>query len=149
MPPGRARNCKTEGLNPVRPTTRHACEQGSRLRAGPIDMDLDRWTVRINRKPVRLTKKEFLLLQALLEAKGRVLSRATLLARAWPRSSSHGHDTRTVDVHISRLRRKLGETGRYILTVRNVGFRCDLLPEWITDGGAAPPETRETDTTRP
>src|SRR5690606_30731061 len=82
---------------PVSPT--------AQLRAGPIEMDLDRWTVRIGQKPVRLTKKEFLLLQALLEAKGRVLSRSALLAQAWPRGASHGHDTRTVDVHISRLRR--------------------------------------------
>lgn len=105
---------------------------GSHVRAGPIDMDLGRWTVTVNERPTRLTKKEFRLLQVLLEAKGRVLSRDALLEQAWPHSSIHGLDTRTVDVHIGRLRRKLGAAGQNIITVRNVGFRFDVLPEWIT-----------------
>lgn len=104
----------------------------SRLRAGPIDMDLDRWTVSIAGTPVDLTKKEFRLLQILLEAKGRALTRDFLLQKAWSHATIHGLDTRTVDVHIGRLRRKLGGAGRYIITVRNVGFRFDVLPEWIT-----------------
>lgn len=106
--------------------------QHARVRAGPIDIDLDRWTVAVGGNPIRLTKKEFRLLQVLLEAKGRVLSRDALLERAWSHSSIHGLDTRTVDVHIGRLRRKLGTAGRNIITVRNVGFRFDVLPEWIT-----------------
>ena len=104
----------------------------NRLRAGPIDMDLDRWTVSIAGTPVELTKKEFRLLQILLEAKGRALTRDFLLQKAWSHATIHGLDTRTVDVHIGRLRRKLGGAGRYIITVRNVGFRFDVLPEWIT-----------------
>lgn len=107
------------------------------LRAGPIDMDLDRWTVSIAGTPVDLTKKEFRLLQVLLEAKGRALTRDFLLQKAWPHATIHGLDTRTVDVHIGRLRRKLGRAGHYIITVRNVGFRFDVLPEWIT--GYNPP----------
>lgn len=102
------------------------------IRAGPIDMDLERWTITVGDRPVRLTKKEFKLLQVLLQAKGRVLSRDALLDQAWPHSSIHGLDTRTVDVHVGRLRRKLGTAGRHIITVRNVGFRFDVLPEWIT-----------------
>ena len=111
---------------------------GGPVRAGPIDMDLERWTITVGDRPVRLTKKEFKLLQVLLEAKGRVLSRDALLEQAWPHSSIHGLDTRTVDVHVGRLRRKLGAAGRHIITVRNVGFRFDVLPEWITGhrGGA-------------
>jgi DNA-binding response OmpR family regulator len=104
----------------------------NRLRAGPIDMDLDRWTVSIAGTPVDLTKKEFRLLQVLLEAKGRALTRDFLLQKAWSHATIHGLDTRTVDVHIGRLRRKLGNAGQYIITVRNVGFRFDVLPEWIT-----------------
>ena len=104
----------------------------NRLRAGPIDMDLDRWTVSIAGTPVDLTKKEFRLLQVLLEAKGRALTRDFLLQKAWSHAAIHGLDTRTVDVHIGRLRHKLGGAGQYIITVRNVGFRFDVLPEWIT-----------------
>lgn len=111
--------------------------QSKRLRAGPIDMDLDRWTVRIGNTPIELTKKEFRLLQVLLEAKGRALTRDFLLQTAWSHGTIHGLDTRTVDVHIGRLRRKLGSAGDYIITVRNVGFRFDILPEWIIGNNPA------------
>jgi DNA-binding response OmpR family regulator len=105
---------------------------GKRLRAGPIDMDLDRWTVTVSGAAIELTKKEFRLLQVLLEAKGRALTRDFLLQKAWSHATIHGLDTRTVDVHIGRLRRKLGTAGHYIITVRNVGFRFDFLPEWVS-----------------
>jgi DNA-binding response OmpR family regulator len=105
---------------------------GKRLRAGPIDMDLDRWTVTVAGAAIELTKKEFRLLQVLLEAKGRALTRDFLLQKAWSHATIHGLDTRTVDVHIGRLRRKLGGAGHYIITVRNVGFRFDILPEWLS-----------------
>jgi DNA-binding response OmpR family regulator len=105
---------------------------GKRLRAGPIDMDLDRWTVTVSGAAIELTKKEFRLLQVLLEAKGRALTRDFLLQKAWSHATIHGLDTRTVDVHIGRLRRKLGSAGHYIITVRNVGFRFDILPEWLS-----------------
>lgn len=111
----------------------HPALHSQRLRAGPIDMDLGRWTLQVSGTPVDLTKKEFGLLQALLEAKGRALTRDHLLQAVWSRGGIHGLDTRTVDVHIGRLRRKLGAAGRYIITVRNVGFRFNILREWITD----------------
>ena len=114
----------------------HPETAGSRLRAGPIDMDLDRWTLYVSGKPVELTKKEFRLLQVLLEAKGRALTRDYLLQEVWSHGTIHGLDTRTVDVHIGRLRRKLGTAGRYIITVRNVGFRFDILAEWITSSSS-------------
>ena len=113
-----------------------AVTPGKRLRAGPIDMNLDRWTVQVAGAPVELTKKEFRLLQVLLEAKGRALTRDFLLQKAWSHDTVHGLDTRTVDVHTGRLRRKLGSAGQSIITVRNVGFRFDILPEWITGHGA-------------
>jgi DNA-binding response OmpR family regulator len=102
------------------------------LHAGPIQIDLGRWTVNVSGKPVVLTKIEFCLLKELLEAKGRTLTRDFLLQKVWPHGTIHGLDSRTVDVHIGRLRRKLGPAGRFIITVRNVGFRFDLLPDWIT-----------------
>ena len=59
-------------------------------------------------------------------------ARDFLLQKAWSHATIHGLDTRTVDVHIGRLRRKLGNAGQFIITVRNVGFRFDILPEWVT-----------------
>lgn len=119
----------------IKAITRRALQvvtPGKRLLAGPIDMDLDRWTVQVSDTLVELTKKEFGLLQALLEAKGLALTREFLLRKAWSHATIHGLNTRTVDVHIGRLRRKLGSTGQFIITVRNVGFRFDILPEWVT-----------------
>jgi len=107
------------------------------LHAGPIELDLDRWTAHVSGKPIALTKKEFMLLQALIESHGRTLSRKYLLQTVW--SLRAAVETRTIDVHIARLRRKLGSAGRYILTVRNVGFRFDLVPDWVT--GQVPPGT--------
>ena len=101
-----------------------------RLRAGPIEIDLDRWSARISGTPVSLTKKEFLLLQALIESRGRTLTREYLLRKVWALSANV--ETRTIDVHVARLRRKLGAAGRLILTVRNVGFRLDIMPDWFT-----------------
>jgi len=111
----------------------HPGLESKRLRAGIIDMDLSRWTLQVAGAPVALTKKEFRLLQILLEAKGRALTRDYLLQVVWYRSGMHDNDTRTVDVHIGRLRRELGTAGRHIITVRNVGFRFNILREWITD----------------
>lgn len=103
-----------------------------RIRAGPIELDLDRWLASVHDQQIELTKMEFRLLQTLLEAKGRALTRDFLLQKAWAHAAIHGLDTRTVDVHIGRLRRKLGTAGRYIITVRNVGFRFDIQPDWIS-----------------
>jgi DNA-binding response OmpR family regulator len=105
-----------------------------RITAGPIEMDLDRWTVRVSGQPVNLTKTEFRLLLSLLEAKGRALTRDFLLETSWAHSAAKGLDTRTVDVHIGRLRRKLGAAGGHIITIRNVGFRFDVQPEWLASG---------------
>lgn len=101
------------------------------LKAGPIEIDLGRWVTSVNNISVTLTVKEFRLLQELLEAKGRVLSRDILLERVWGHEKEYDLNTRTVDVHIGRLRNKLGRAGGYIITVRNVGYRVDVSPEWI------------------
>ena len=101
------------------------------LRAGDIEMNLDRWVVTISGAPVNLTVKEYRLLQELLEAKGRVLSRDTLLERVWGHEKGLDIHTRTVDVHMSRLRSKLGPSGNHIITVRNIGYRIDIAPDWI------------------
>ncbi len=64
--------------------------------------------------------------------KGKVISRETLLERVWHYGNVSLLETRTVDVHIGRLRRKLGNAGELIITVRNVGYRMAFSPEWIS-----------------
>ena len=71
-----------------------------------------------------LTAKEFRLLWRLVEAKGHVLSREALRQSVWGHARAHALETRTVDVHVGRLRHKLGPAaGRYIVTERGVGYR--------------------------
>ncbi len=119
----------------------HRCAVKGLLRAGPIHMDLDRWLVRLDGRAVELTKTEFRLLQALLEAHGCALTRAALLRRISPHTAVHGLVTRTVNVHVGRLRRKLGSSGKRIVTVRNVGFRFDIVPEWLSTGADIQPDS--------
>lgn len=99
------------------------------IRAGILEMDLERWTVLVEGKPVALAAKEFGLLRMLLNAKGRVLTREVLREIAWPQAKEPRFDSRTVDVHIGRLRSKLGAAGHHIITVRGVGYRLVVLPE--------------------
>jgi len=107
---------------------------GGILRAGVMEMDLERWTVAVQGRIVTLTAKEFGLLRMLFHARGRVLTRDALREVAWQGGREHGFDSRTLDVHIGRLRRKLGPAGRYILTVRGVGYRFAVPPERTHSG---------------
>ena len=84
-------------------------------------VDPTRHTVAWRGQPVHLTAKEFALLVALLEAKGRVLSRQALLENVWGYSYAEG--TRTVDVHVRRLREKIPDLAPFILTVKSMGYR--------------------------
>jgi DNA-binding response OmpR family regulator len=95
------------------------------LNRGGLEVDRNRHTVRFQAEPVHLTAKEFALLVALIEAKGRVLSRQHLLETVWGYSYSEG--TRTVDVHVRRLREKIPGLAPAILTVKSLGYR--LAPE--------------------
>ena len=94
-------------------------------REGPIVLDPGRHTVMVRGAPVALTPKEFDLLQVLLEASGRVLSREHLLTRVWGYAHADEIESRTVDVHVRRLRAKLGDDGRRIATVKGVGYRFE------------------------
>jgi len=96
------------------------------ISAGTLQVDLGRHVVRVNGKPVELTTKEFELLKALLEAKGRVLARETLLDRVWGLEQSLEIETRTVDVHVGQLRKKLKDEAERLVTIKNVGYRFDL-----------------------
>jgi two-component system phosphate regulon response regulator PhoB len=91
------------------------------LQGGPISVDLNAMRVAIDTEPVDLTPTEYRLLVTLLERRGRVQTRQQLLETAW---DIHARiETRTVDMHVQRLRSKLGDAGRLIETVRGFGYR--------------------------
>jgi len=93
--------------------------------SGRLVIDPDRHTVHVNATAIELTPKEFDLLRALAEARGRVLSREFLLDRVWGYASAGEIESRTVDVHVRRLRMKLGDEGQRITTVKGVGYRLE------------------------
>lgn len=95
--------------------------QPSALRLGPIVMDLSSHTVSYDGRDVRLTAKEFMLFQYLLEHRGRVLSRDLLLGDVWGYRYTGG--TRTVDVHVRRLREKLPPLVDALVTVKQFGYK--------------------------
>jgi DNA-binding response OmpR family regulator len=94
---------------------------GAPLRYGPIVIDADRHHVALDGHDVRLTAKEFLLLQYLVQHQGRVLSRDLLLSDVWGYQYTGG--TRTVDVHIRRLREKLPPLSDAIETIKQFGYK--------------------------
>ncbi len=95
------------------------------LKAGDLTVDLSRIKVTVKGKPIELTAKEFELLKTLIKAKGRVLSRDYLLDSIWGFDQASEIQTRTVDVHIRTLRKKLKSGSRYIITVKNYGYRFE------------------------
>jgi DNA-binding response OmpR family regulator len=102
--------------------------EGGRISYGPIAIDAERHTVVANGTEVSLTAKEFLLLQYLLEHRGRVLSRDVLLTDVWGYRYTGG--TRTVDVHVRRLREKLPALTTALVTVKQFGYKLlDTPPE--------------------
>ena len=104
----------------MRRSTR-AAPQASTLNLGPIVMDLSKHAVSDSGRDVRLTAKEFLLLQYFLEHRGRVLSRDLLLGDVWGYRYTGG--TRTVDVHVRRLREKLPALVDALVTVKQFGYK--------------------------
>lgn len=100
-------------------TDEHAIQNGS------IAMDLSEHRVTIDGKEIMLTLKEFELLKVMLENLGMVFTREQLLDMIW--GIEFTGETRTVDVHIGTLRTKLGDEGKYIETVRGVGYRMEVV----------------------
>ena len=95
--------------------------QPSKLRVGPITIDADKYHVTVDGNSIKLAWMEFQLLRYLMQNLGRVFTREHLLSSVWGHTH-YGH-TRTVDVHIRRLRYKLGARGSaFIRTVNNVGY---------------------------
>jgi DNA-binding response OmpR family regulator len=94
---------------------------GSTLRYGPLTIDTDKHTTTDNGRAVTLTAKEFLLLEYLLQHRGRVLSRDVLLTDVWGYRYTGG--TRTVDVHVRRLREKVPFLTEALVTVKQFGYK--------------------------
>jgi len=96
------------------------------LEAGPVRMDVDRHVVTVSGSHVSLPLKEFELLELLLRNAGRVLTRHQLIDRVW--GSDYVGDTKTLDVHVKRLRSKVEAdpgTPRHLVTVRGLGYKFE------------------------
>jgi two-component system, OmpR family, phosphate regulon response regulator PhoB len=98
------------------------------LTVGRLSIDVAAHMVTVDGAPVSLTRREFDLLRALVEARGRVLSREYLLDHVWGYTAAEEIESRTVDVHVRRLRQKLGVEGQRIGTVTGVGYRLEGEP---------------------
>ena len=96
------------------------------LAAGPVRMDVERHVVTVDGSSVQLPLKEFELLELLLRNAGRVLTRGQLIDRVW--GADYVGDTKTLDVHVKRLRSKVEpepSAPRYIVTVRGLGYKFE------------------------
>ena len=96
------------------------------LEAGPVRMDVERHVVTVNGRKTSMPLKEFELLELLLRNAGRVLTRGQLIDRVW--GSDYVGDTKTLDVHVKRLRAKVEPdpgAPRHILTVRGLGYKFE------------------------
>ena len=94
---------------------------------GSLKMNVESHEVFINDEEIILTALEFKLLRQLVERRGRVQTRDQLLEDVWGYSSNI--TTRTVDTHIKRLREKLGSMGKYVQTIRGVGYKFSRTPD--------------------
>ncbi|MBL8930125.1 MAG: response regulator transcription factor [Kineosporiaceae bacterium] len=96
------------------------------VEAGPVRMDIDRHVVTVDGEPIALPLKEFELLELLLRNAGRVLTRMQLIDRVW--GVDYVGDTKTLDVHVKRLRSKIEPdpaNPRYLVTVRGLGYKYE------------------------
>ncbi|MDD7218628.1 MAG: response regulator transcription factor [Clostridia bacterium] len=101
---------------------RSSCQKEDQgISCGDLHLDIGRHEVRYHDNKIELTRKEFELLQYLMENKGMVMTRDQLLCHVW--GYDFDGETRTLDVHVRTLRQKLGEAGSMIETVRGVGYR--------------------------
>lgn len=98
------------------------------LHFGDLVIDLGSLMVSLDqgeeKKDVSLTSKEFKILVSLVQNAGEVLTREDLYSNIWNKQSNHVQ--RTLDMHVSSLRKKLGETGQYIKTIRSAGYKIEL-----------------------
>ena len=112
----------TELISRVRAVLRRSNRGNTRqiYRFGILEIDTEKHIVTVSEKPVTLSFKEFSLLEILIKADGKVVTREELFTKIW--GDFYG-ESRTLDVHIRNLRKKLGIAGNYIRTVKNIGYR--------------------------
>lgn len=103
---------------------RHHRDDDKMYELGKLNVNFSKHQVSVGEKILDLTPKEFLLLKALIQANGRVLSRDQLLDQVW--GYDYYGDPRTVDVHIRRLRKKLDQWANVVETVKGFGYRIKL-----------------------
>jgi DNA-binding response OmpR family regulator len=115
----------------LRRSARASTAPGVRLRYGAIQLDRDQHVVTDAEREVTLTAKEFLLLEYLMQHKGRVLSRDRLLSEVWGYQYTGG--TRTVDVHVRRIREKLPLLANALVTVKQFGYKLAESPTDVSD----------------
>ncbi len=106
---------------------RRESEEPTRVQASGITIDEQSYSAKLHGKPLDLTYKEFQLLHFLATHPSRVFTREQLLSEVWGYDYFGG--TRTVDVHVRRLRAKLGDADQIIGTVRNVGYRFNVYDD--------------------
>lgn len=97
------------------------------LRAGPVSMDIDSHTVMVNDQKIQMPLKEFELLELLLENANRVLTRGQIIDRVW--GANYFGDTKTLDVHVKRIRSKIEEDPArpvHLITVRGLGYKFEV-----------------------
>ena len=97
------------------------------LQAGPVRMDTDSHTVTVNGEKIQMPLKEFELLELLLENANRVLTRGQIIDRVW--GANYFGDTKTLDVHVKRIRSKIEEDParpRHLMTVRGLGYKFEI-----------------------
>lgn len=101
-----------------------AAEKPQLIRVGSLEMDINEHSVTADGIRVQLTLKEFELLHTFMTNPGRAFTREQLLSSVW--CEDFMGETRTVDVHVGTLRQKLGSCGKYIRTVRGVGYKLEV-----------------------
>ncbi|MFN0117851.1 MAG: response regulator transcription factor [Elusimicrobiota bacterium] len=94
-----------------------------RVHAGPITLDFSSYNVTVNNKNVVFTPKEFQLLGYFMQRKGRVLTRPVISEAIW--GIEYTGSTRTIDVHVDQIRRKIGKYGEWIKSLKGIGYRFE------------------------
>jgi len=110
----------------LRRGTETATVSSSLIKAGPVEMDLERHTVTVNGARIQMPLKEFELLELLMENVNRVLTRGQIIDRVW--GSNYFGDTKTLDVHVKRIRSKIEEDPArpvHLTTVRGLGYKFE------------------------
>lgn len=97
-----------------------AQNKDSIFKNGKLYVDFEKHIIKVSDKNIELSYKEYKLLSVLLEANGKVVSRDELLQKVW---GDYYEESRTLDVHIRKLRIKLKEAGSYIKTIKNIGYQ--------------------------